>query len=69
MHPKFFGLTAIIWRSNVLSEIKVHFVKGALLRIISISLNSQNIYLCHRKPTNIGPFLLTIAILVQSTLS
>ena len=38
--------------------------QGALSRISSISLNSQNIYLCHRKPTNNGLFLLTIAILV-----
>ena len=29
-------------------------VKGALSRIISISLHSQSIYLCHRKPTNNG---------------
>ena len=40
------------------------YFKGALSRIINISLNSQNIYLCHRKPTNNGLFLLTIAILV-----
>ena len=40
------------------------FFKGALSRIINISFNSQNIYLCHRKPTNDGLFLLTIAILV-----
>ena len=40
-------------------------VKGALSRIISISLNSQNIYLCRRKPTNNGLFLLPIAILVR----
>ena len=38
--------------------------KGALSRIISISLNSQNIYKCHKKPTNNGLLLLTIAILV-----
>ena len=40
-------------------------VKGALSRIISIFLNSQNIYLCHRKPTNNSLFLLTIAVLVS----
>ena len=27
------------------------------------SLNSQNLYLCHRKPKNNGPFLLKIAVL------
>ena len=46
---------------------KIHgyncLLKGAQSRIISISLKSQNIYLCHRKPTNNGLFLLTIAIL------
>ena len=41
----------------------------ALSRIISISLNSQNIYLCRRKPTNNGLFLLTIAILVPRNFS
>ena len=35
-------------------------LKGALSRIIRISLNSQNVYLFHRKPTNNGLFLLTI---------
>ena len=35
--------------------------KGALSRIISVSLRSQNAYLCHGKPTNNGLFLLTIA--------
>ena len=39
-------------------------IKGALSQIFSISLNSQNIYLGFRKPTNNGLFLLTIAILV-----
>ena len=39
-------------------------VKGVLSRIFSISLNSQNKYLCRRKPTNNGQFLLTIAVLV-----
>ena len=37
--------------------------KGALSWIISTSLNSQNIYLRHRKPTYNGLFLLTIAII------
>ena len=39
-------------------------VKGALSQIFSISLNSQNIDLCYRKPKNNGLLLLTIAILV-----
>ena len=39
--------------------------KGARLRIISISLKNQNIYLCHRKPTKNGSFLLTIAMLIH----
>ena len=30
--------------------------RGALSRIVNVSLNSQNIYLCHRKPTNDGLF-------------
>ena len=33
-------------------------IKGALSRILTITLNSQTIYLCHRKPTNNGLFLL-----------
>ena len=33
-----------------------------------MSLNSQNEYLCLRKPTNNGPFFLTIAILVVGLL-
>ena len=36
--------------------------KGALSRRFSTSLNNQNMYLCRRKPTNNGLFLLTIAI-------
>ena len=40
-------------------------IKGVLSWIISISLNSQNIYLCYRKPTNNGLYLLTIAVLVS----
>ena len=39
--------------------------KGALSWIISISLNCQNIYLCQRKPTNDGLFLLTTALLIR----
>ena len=38
--------------------------EGDLSRIISICWNSQNIYFCHRKPTNKGLFLLAIAVLV-----
>ena len=37
-------------------------LEGALSRIISISLKSQNIYLCHRKPTNNDLFLLPITV-------
>ena len=52
------------------SQKKVFFflgggLKGALLWIFSISLNSQNIYLCHRKAMNNGLFLLTILLLYQ----
>ena len=32
--------------------------------LLAISLNSQNIYLCHRKPTNNSLFLLTFAVSV-----
>ena len=42
-----------------------YLLKEALSRIINISLNSQNIHLCHRKPANNGLFLLAIAILVN----
>ena len=43
--------------------------KGALSRIISVSLRIQNAYLCHGKPTNNGLFLLTIAISMQEQLA
>ena len=39
-------------------------LKGALSQILSMSVNSENIYLCRRKPTNSSLFLLTIVILV-----
>ena len=39
-------------------------LKGALSRISGIYLNSQNIYLCRRKPTNDGLFSIIIGILV-----
>ena len=45
----------------------MEMLKGALSRIFSLSLNSQNIYLdvgC-RKPKNNGLFLLIIGILVR----
>ena len=37
----------------------------ALSRIFNIPLNSQNIYLCCRKPKNVDQHLLKIAILVN----
>ena len=42
----------------------VDFVKGGSVTILSISLFSQNIYLCRGKSENNGPFLLAITILV-----
>ena len=50
--------------SLCLGKITKNF-KGALSRIFSIYLNSQNIYLCREKPTNNGLFLFAIAILVR----
>ena len=38
-------------------------------RIFSISLNSQNICLCHAKPNNNGSFLLTTDILATETVN
>ena len=52
-------------RQNFRPDNKEKVFKGVLSRIISISLESQNKYLCHRKPTNNGLFLLTIVILVR----
>ena len=68
----FVGVVSFVYRKcygvvpgNLRSKkLQLHSLQGALSRIFSISLNSQNIYLCHRKPTNNGLFLLTISILV-----
>ena len=45
-------------------KLQVSAIKGVLSRITSISLKSQDIYLCHRKPTNNGLFLLPMGLLV-----
>ena len=45
-------------RTNFFSGL-TQSLKRALSRIIRMPLNCQNTYLCHRKPTNNGPFLLT----------
>ena len=57
-------LTSKQSQQTIINIINALDLKWALSQIISISLNSQNIYFCHRKPTNSGLFLLTFAILV-----
>ena len=44
---------------------QLDYVKGACHELFSVSLNSQNIYFGHRKPTDNGLFLLTIGTLVR----
>ena len=43
-------------------------LKGLCHRLFSISLNNQNIHLCHGKSENNGPFLLTIPVLKRQKL-
>ena len=47
------------------SYLSVTRFKGALSRIFSISLNSQNVYLCRAKPKNLNLFLLPSAFFVS----